>query len=287
MKYSDWQLNRIRDALQFYKSFGVSDIQRSFSWADVRTHIEMDTGVEIGKTEKVGAERLRQFVEGVRTPDGGKKYPVPIKESLEAIVTFLTGGNVGLLSEDELNEYVPERQAPMRLIEYLYGSGVKEVNIETEKLLGRYQARTRSGHELIISELTLLSSMDNGLVQAIETEEFYCIEAENKLESWSPAQRRKERNARYHYGGWAIFTPDENSLFFLKKQDTKKNRFYSTVAMTGSDQIEATIRSMVLLQHSFSPVEMPGGLLFEKRHRNAVLKALGANIRHYCVNDVL
>lgn len=58
MKYSDWQLNRLRDALRAYKQYERSHDGAYFTWKDVREAIAADTGYEIGSSPKNGASRL-------------------------------------------------------------------------------------------------------------------------------------------------------------------------------------------------------------------------------------
>ena len=59
MRFSDWQLNRLRDALRAFHKFGRDPVDgRHFNWKDVSEAIFLSTEVE------VPPERLRQFVEG-------------------------------------------------------------------------------------------------------------------------------------------------------------------------------------------------------------------------------
>ena len=139
MKYSDWQLNRLRDALRAYKVYERSHEGEYFTWKDVREAIAADTGYEIGTSPENGAERLRQFVEGVNSKDGGRKYPEPKDDALDAIVQFALDEDNHLLSNDELNEYAPARQAPLRLLEYLDQFSGAERHIPVDKLKGVFQ----------------------------------------------------------------------------------------------------------------------------------------------------
>jgi hypothetical protein len=57
MRFSDWQLNRLRDALRAYHKFGRDAVDgRHYNWKDVSEAIFLSTEVE------VPPERLRQFV---------------------------------------------------------------------------------------------------------------------------------------------------------------------------------------------------------------------------------
>ena len=88
MKYSDWKLNRLRDALRAYKLYERSHEGEYFTWKDVREAIAAYSGVEIGSSPRNGAERLRLFVEGVKMKDGSRNYPTPAGVLLGAIAKF-------------------------------------------------------------------------------------------------------------------------------------------------------------------------------------------------------
>ena len=118
---SEWQAARVRDALRAYHRYERGIDGEYFTWKDVREAIAVYTEVEIGASAKNGAERLRQFVEGIEDGKGtGKrKFPLPQPAAIEGIVAFVTDEELNLLTMEELHEYRPDFQAPLRLFGYL------------------------------------------------------------------------------------------------------------------------------------------------------------------------
>lgn len=161
--YSDWQILRIRRALNaFYTHhrFLSDDLDdageengekhlswRDASWDDVADAIHEYSGV------RPGAERLRAFVKGSKG-----KFTTPEEASLAAIARFLMHEDINLLSERELGEYAPPMQAPLRLLEFLDEEPGKERILPPAQLQGIYQTRFmdddyRSGPRILDNEL--------------------------------------------------------------------------------------------------------------------------------------
>lgn len=245
MKYSDWQLNRLRDSLRAYHRYERSHDGEYFTWKDVSEAINEYTGV------KVPPERLRQFVEGVNSKDGGRKFPVPQDKSVEGIARFVTDEELCLISEDELKEFMPEKQAAFRLLEYLDQKVGAERIVPTEKIQGLYFAINKSEKEdqFIRRDLTLQRPTDDGLMQVVETEERFDLKASSKRGA------RVRPNSCIKHGGWAILTPEDNLLFFLKNELHGRNRYYFTMASDLIHWEEGPMTRLVLLRHDF-PVEL-------------------------------
>ncbi|MEW8524850.1 MAG: hypothetical protein AB2552_17520 [Candidatus Thiodiazotropha endolucinida] len=294
MGYSDWQLNRIRDALRafrqythvedldYYEHHGEkekkkrSSLVKSFTWADVREAIAVVTGVEIGKDMKKGAERLRQFVEGINDKEnpGQKRFPVPQQESLDGIVRFLTDEHTNLLSEDELKEYAPHYQAPMRLLEYLAQDFDRERLMPPEKIAGTYELRTLEDEVFVVRELVLQRPSEDGLIQVIETEDSFKGEASKEFDGWSYLDRRQKRDGYERHGGWAILTPENNLFCFLKNERTTTNRYYFTLASDLEHRSETPPIQLVFLHHDYS-LELTGQ---EIGSMDAVMEQTAKNI---------
>ena len=81
MRFSDWQLNRLRDALRAFHKWGRDPVDgRYFNWKDVSEAIFLSAEVE------VPPERLRQFVEGVTKPGESRSYRRMQDDRLERCV---------------------------------------------------------------------------------------------------------------------------------------------------------------------------------------------------------
>lgn len=284
MCYSNWQLNRLRDALQAYHLYEhVNDssyynpidiiededrrekhkekqkkakekIKRYFTWFDVREAIIEYTGVEVGKNQR--GEHIRKFVEGSGyTDEGRKKFPTMKDMWLDAIRDFVTHEDIDLLSMDEINESIPGYQAPMRLLDYLDQDFDGGRNIPVERLQGRYLAQLIDDDEFIVRELTLQRPSVKGLIQVIETENSFDKGMACQFEEMTLEDRRKMRASQIKHSGWAILTPEDNLLFFLKSESSYLNRYYFTLALDLLAWQDSPMTQIYLLHHDF-PLEI-------------------------------
>ena len=189
---SDWQAARVRDALRAYHRYERGMDGEYFTWKDVREAIAVYTDVEIGTSVKNGAERLRQFVEGIEDGKGtGKrKFPLPQPAAIEAIVAFVTDEELNLLTREELEEYRPDFQAPLRLLEYLEPGPNADCPMPQDTLEGQYQTQKADEDNLIIKNLTLQRASQRGLIQVIETEEVYDQKVSSVIQSLSPVEQK-------------------------------------------------------------------------------------------------
>ena len=281
MRYSDWQLNRLRDALRAYHRFGRDPVDgRRYNWKDVSEAINLSTDVE------VPAERLRQFVEGIKTPEGGRRFLTMQDDRLEAIVKFATDEDNALITEAELREHAPSWHAAQRLLEYLKQAFDTERILPPVTLEGTYRyawfepntGHGDSGHEdFVVLDLTLQRASDDGLIQLVQTEDSYDLLAGPQFEDWSPQQRDEARNSRVTYGGWAILTPEDNLLMFLKNERNGRNCYYLTVASDLSHASQNPVQRLMLLRHDY-PLELEEGKEPEPERRSAVLDAVRNNV---------
>jgi hypothetical protein len=119
---SDWQLSRVRDALDAYYRYNRDSEGHSPRWNDVWEEIAdaaEEKGITLDLESTNGAERLRQFVVGLGKKGKSPKYPKPHPQLMQAIVAFVTDEHSALLSKAELFGYEPPLQAALRLREYL------------------------------------------------------------------------------------------------------------------------------------------------------------------------
>lgn len=258
MGYSDWQLTRIRDALSAYYHYerAQKDDEYVFGWSFVREAIGQVTEIDIGSSKRAGAERLRQFVEGIKNPENPaeRKYPVLKDEWLEAVVRFLTHPDSGILSSDELSEYRPDYQAALRLIEYLNAPqppGSENI-IPPSRLQGSFMSKNIEEKEFVVRELTLQNPAENGYVEVVLTEEFYAADASRDFDRWTRKEASEEQYAHYKYIGWAVLTPESHLLIFLKNERNQRNRNYITVGSDIDIPVPEPITMLVLLANDKS-----------------------------------
>ncbi|HXW21981.1 MAG TPA: hypothetical protein VEK14_03665 [Rhodomicrobium sp.] len=294
MEYSEWQLTRLRNALRAFHKHGRHEVDdeddgkrsrtrdRKFNWKYVAEEIwdaagpgflglmdDRDTDVRRTRIKQF-AERLRQFVEGNRNSDGTerRKFQRMQPDSLAAIVKFVTDG--GLLEPDELVEHAPSTQAALRLLEYLDQGFDRIRTLPLLKFDGTYQARRKNDDEFIVLELTLERPSRDGMMQVTMTEEVFNANLEDKFDRWKPQERQEYRHTLMHYGGWAIFTPEENIMLFLKGP-SQKNLYQFTLAADLEYRPDDPVQKLVLQHHQY-PIELQDKNQAEPEMVNAVLQ---------------
>lgn len=272
MRFSDWQLTRLRDALRAYHQFGRDAVDgRHYNWKDVSEAINLSTEVE------VPPERLRQFVEGVKTPDGGRKFLTMQDDRLEAIVKFATDEDNGLISEAELREHAPSWHAAQRLLEYLRQEFDTERILPPATLEGTYRSWRFEPDDFVVRDVTLQRTSDDGLIRLVQTEDSYDLLSGAAFEDLSPEQREKARTSRVTYGGWAILTPEDNLLMFLKNERNGRNCYYLTVASELLHSSQNPVGGFALLRHDY-PLEMEDSAPLEATKMPAIVETVGNNI---------
>lgn len=266
LRFSAWQINRLRDCLRAYQKFGYDEQGRYYTWRDVREAIAVFTGEEIGGTGpdgvRRGAERLRQFVEGNKDKNnpGQRKYPVPQASSLKAIYEFVTDEEINLLRKEELEEYKPDYQAPLRLLEYLDQRPDEQRISHVGKLEGIFESVMENDDRQARRIYELSQPSDEGMIEVREMEIFYDGDdlyqtSGGRFNHLLVQREHAERASRQEHRGWAILTPENNLLMFLKNTRNRKNRYYFTLGTDIDAQNDEYASKLAFLQH-----EMPIGM---------------------------
>jgi hypothetical protein len=251
MRFSDWQLNRLRDALRAYHKFGRDAVDgRHYNWKDVSEAISLATDVE------VPPERLRQFVEGVKSPDGGRRILTMQEDRLDAIAKFATDEDYRLISEAELREHAPSWHAAQRLLEYLKQDFDTERILPPSTLEGTYRNGRIDDDSYVVRELTLQRASDDGLIQLIQIEDSYEILDGMQFDN---------------------LTPEDNLLMFLKKERSGHNCYYLTVAAENWHSLQAPAAMLALLRHDY-PIETNEGEQLEPKKLPGISETVGNNI---------
>jgi len=270
MRLSDWQLDRLRNALRAYHQFGRGSDGEYFNWKDVSEAISLSTDVTIPP------ERLRQFVEGKKMPGGFRSFGTMQDDRIEAIVKFATEEEYGLLTEAELQEHQPSWHAAQRLLEYLRHEYDTERILPPAVLQGTYRVGRIEEERFLVRELTLQRATDDGLIQLEQVEDSYDLHEGMLFDDLSPEERDKVRGSRVLYGGWAILTPEDNLLMFLKKERNGHNCYYLTVASQNWHALEAPVSALALLRHEY-PMERDDGQALEPRNLPPIIEWMGGN----------
>ena len=250
MQLSEWQLGRVRNAVRAYHLYERSHDGDAFTWKDVSEAIDEYTGV------KVPPERLRQFVEGVKQEDGSFKFPVPKGERIKAIHDFVLDPEIGLLTAKEIEERDYDVQAAIRLLEYLDQDFDTERIVPPKAVAGTYQEWRPVPPHWDISELILSSPLENGVVKVNHVQRVYendRMPARSRSKSGEPQERLK---SEARHGGWAILTPEDNFLLFLKEEGVGKNRYFLTLESDLDHARPVPISKLSFLEHDY-PLETP------------------------------
>jgi hypothetical protein len=271
MAYSDWQLNRLRDALRAYHDYGGKDQGEDYNWNSVAEGIAEWLDL---KDPPVSSERLRQFVEGNRSKDGSmRKFGTLKPESLEHVIRFAFERR--LLIPEELEEPAPEIHAPQRLLEYL-NKGERARVVPSVIFDGRYTARVVEDRVYREFDLTLHRPHERGLLLVTKSEEAFEKSLLEKASTWNPEERREHCRKRTLYAGWAIFTPEDNMMVFLKEKDNGKNLYQFTLAADWYAP-DTVVERLFLLRHQY-PVEMENTNQSDEQILDSIMQETKGNI---------
>ena len=163
---------------------------------------------------------------------------------------FIAHEDFDLLREGELHEFTPARHAPMRLLEYLDRTMDTEPVLDPSYVRGTYHARKVSDGIQLDKALTLQRPLDDGCIQVVET-----VEKINLDDNSSLARRRESIDKRVNYFGWAIVTPEDNIMIYLKKEFNGRNLYYLTLYVDIHGWDDRELHTMFLLEHEF-PAEL-------------------------------
>lgn len=246
MELSDWQTDRVRSYLRAYRMYGRDDGGRYYSWQSICDAVAEYTECKIPR------ERLRQFVEGYPDKKTGKWITSGLaSDRLDAVVVFLTHEENGIMSESELDEPKSLSRPPLQLLEMLGADMAAQHQIHGRRLEGRYVTDWLDG-AVIRSELVLERYLEQeGLFQVIETEETFDLGLVNVIDDLSFEDRDRERWSIGKFAGWAVLTPEDNLLIFLKAESNGWNHQLLTLGAEKGITDDQPFGRMTMLRHRF------------------------------------
>ena len=261
---ADWQLNRVRAALRVIRTYDRDSDGKPYGWRDLWAIIASDwedeAGIKLPYTDKHGGERLRQFVEGVtdRNDADKRKFPAPKDEMLEAIVAYLISSDT--LTEEELKEYALSSQAPLRLAEYLYSGSSAEPAVSEDFFDGTFVSvdGLQVSDERFVStvrSLTLQPPADQGIMRVVERVGHYETMQQPEIGREAGGTLLSEEA----YDGWAVATPENTLLMFLKNANDQGNRYYFTDGRPHRTEFEGIADIRLRLQNLSGSLFRPGG----------------------------
>lgn len=255
----DFQLRRIRFAL--FQAYSYKQVQidsdkedqsreaASVAWHDIADSINDAVGIEASKKEKENfGERLRAFVIGNTNKQTGEIVRTT-PQRIDDIIFYLLQEET-YLTKSELESFIPDQQAAIRVHEFLDSEYDVGAGSESGKLKEDYVAyRLDPGGMLEVSILSLkyvpyvghytvhehVWRLDCG---GIDRARFHKLESklldELKRKLFGELES-KLRNSLQHkhlgpgddvYSGWALEAYDGNVVIFLKDQQVDMNKFY-------------------------------------------------------------
>ncbi len=251
MNFDDWQLDKLRAALRAHRAYTPGRSGPGLTWLELAGDIEAYTNAAMSP------EVLRQFVEGVSKKDYPVRFRVPSPENLDAILAYLTDPHIDALAADELDQERLPWQVPLRLIEYLRQQFDNEALPLPASLEGTYRAALIGNETITLTQLTLRPDADNGFIRVAETSDVYTHADNTDVAGWTDRERRTRHRARTAAQGWAVLTPEDNLLFFLKEGAYGRNHYW-TLAAEADLWSDAPVPRLTLLRHDY-PAEPEDG----------------------------
>lgn len=248
----DWQLEKVRTALRAHRTYTPGKSGRGLTWLELVADIEAYTSVVMSD------EVARQFVQGTnRKSQNPVRYRRPDPENLAAIVSYLMHSDIGALSEDELEEEAFAYQAPLRLLEHLAQDFDGDRVLLPRGLTGRYSAAAATGGRITATVLALQQESETGIIRVSETSEIYDHPGAVALRDWRRQDRRNSFRARRSAEGWAVLTPEDSLLFFMKDRPYGRNHYW-TLAADADLWADGPVGRLLLLRHDY-PAELGEG----------------------------
>lgn len=244
--YSERQKALIRDALLTYRHYVPGTDEEDISWDKVTAKFYASTDIELGK------DTLRQFAEGINKKENPVRYRQLSDDLLDALVGFLSSPKIELMQRDEIKGLKPKGvDAPFRLLRYL------DQEIDAARILpppgldGTYQCRIAEDKTFSVIDLTLQNAPPEGIIEVTQIQSTFDPDAQKTFDGWSVEKRFYNRRSRIIHAGWAILTPEDNVLFFLKKERGGANLYYFTLASDISHVPDKPITELLLLNHDY------------------------------------
>lgn len=216
-----WQLQKLRATLITEKDQSLHD-GRDQTWPGICESIAEATGVLIPH------ERLRQFVEGVRkTPGAPLSYPVPQPDRIEAVVKWAvdTRDPPPRIPIEELEQEAYVIRAPHCLNEMMAPVGQRLV--PAPKIVGSFTGSRALNGKLDVFSLSFEKFTAPDFWHVNERHERY---AEDEWHLARLEERPAVANSVHEARGWALLSPEDQLLVFMKEPIQGLNHRWMLVA---------------------------------------------------------
>jgi hypothetical protein len=186
-------------------------------------------------------EVLRQFVRRIKRRGVPR---IPSDENLAAIALFLMHRDIEMLLEKELEEPEVPHSFVNFLLKFLrndeHSAILPPPRILSGVFRGRYPSEDGSPYRWV--NLTLDITEGDYIIRLSETSEIYATPLlfnKRVVESRQPSE------------GWAILTPEDNLLMFMKQKPYGHNYYYFTVALHPSVWSDTSAEQLALFRHAY------------------------------------
>jgi len=216
---------------------------KKVTWGGICDHIFDLTGVQMD------GESLRQFVRRIRRRNRPR---VPSKENLEAISSFLCHPDIDMLSPEELEEPEIPFHSIRSLLEFLRHDQDSEISPPPPALADVYRAIHPSPETStqINVELTFKVDGRDHVIRLSEVLELY-TDAADVDSGTGLTDKPRIVQTRQQGEGWAVLTPEDNLLIFMKNKPFGHNYSYMTVALNTSIWTYPSVTQLALLRHEY------------------------------------
>lgn len=272
--YKDWQLQKIRDAIQVFRELGQKDGGGKYSWISVAEAISEVTGVAIPP------ERLRKFVMGEPHRGSDKKslnkphYPKLNGKRLEVMIAFLTREDSdGFMFPRKALEIKPSGlSAIFGLAEHLNKNRHSKRMSDASGLCGNFIADHNPTDIFTTITLRFHNATHNGVVPFVLLKKFANDSGTSELSEYSLDQIEEANQAFDRYEGWGVMTPEESIILLAKNRETDENLLYITLGIDKALYLSQPAKALVLLE-----IEQPEDSLLvqldhDKNNPNDLLK---------------
>lgn len=267
----DFQLRRIRFALfqaYSYKQLQIDNSEEdrpreasSVAWHDIAESINHAVGVDASRKDKENfGERLRAFVIGNTNKKTGKVVRTT-PQRIDDIIVYLLQEET-YLTKSELENFIPDQQAAIRVHEFLDSEYDVHKESETTQLDEEYV--TYRFDPAGILEVGILSLKYVPYISHYAVHEHVWRYDCNEIDSDGlDALQSKLQNSLKHkhlgpgddvYSGWAIEAYDGNFVIFLKDQQADKNKFYLAIYNDPPESEREGQGNRIVLMERFSPL---------------------------------
>lgn len=223
-------------------------------WRNIAQAIEELSGVKMGSKD-----RLRQFAMGYPNPDSptGRAYGGLSHTKLQAVADFLTDpmASTAPLPRIELEEFLPDLQAPLYLLEYLRQNTIELPGLKAEQLVGTFIARRRRDDHITVRTLTAEGPIQDGAVSIVMFEDQYLLIEDELADEEDDLFQRRSPDQTFRYKGWAVISNEDSVIAFVKREQEGANHLFSTMAVNGSAFLGDSIQILALLDGLY-PLEL-------------------------------